>query len=762
MTGEFLANRRTQLGLSQGKVAEALGYSTQTISLWEKGKGAPGMPVWGKLASLYQLDLEGLLLGEERKGNENCESKEFDPASFGPFLRSLRKKEGLTQAELAKRIGVPTNAIIRFEQGSSFPDLEQFKALSNLFGLSYDEFYFCAPPVRPSIASVEDPSSTLVGKPKKPGWLMPLIIFLSVTISASTAIGIAAGLSNRREKDGTPPIADSSLSFVSEPHEESVESKPILSSSSPLSTQSEPLSPESSGPIIESLESSEESSMEVISEVYSSEESSVSESSAEESSIEESSSEESSIEESSSEESSEEPSTPSPTLYQIDFDLDGGTSDSYKGPVQAETLDSCLFFDVNKPGYDFKGWQIGGEWIMDENGDYLSEYTLSTDVVLVAKYEAISYPIHYVLDDGENNENNPSSITVNDTVILQNPCKNGFILVSWYSDKEKETPISSISGSDLIEAGSITIYAKFEYNALDPYNYPYLEFTKLSGNRARVKGVSSNAITGTLKIPSKISLGGDECLVTEIADNAFSSFAAITGVTFPSYIEKIGDYAFSGCSGLTAINLRPETEGTIQIGEGAFAHCENLLLVYLSDLVDSIGSNAFVGSSDELIILFQGDYDSSLFGQEWNSEHKPVVPYSIGAGVYRIGNVAYVNAGDEINQGYFATAIRNNPSSVTLESMVSGVPVMGVAHNAFYGAGSSSFALPDSMVYIGEYAFAHCASLSSIHIPINVDTILSNAFLGDGALSIYCESSYKPYGWSSSWNPSSCPIYWGV
>ena len=124
MDREFLQKRRTELGLSQSKIAEALGYSTQTVSLWENGKGAPGLPVWGKLAVLLEIDLEGLLSDKVQKENALCEEKEFDPDSFAETLKTMRKRLGLTQAELAKRIGVPSNAIIRFEHGSSFPSEE--------------------------------------------------------------------------------------------------------------------------------------------------------------------------------------------------------------------------------------------------------------------------------------------------------------------------------------------------------------------------------------------------------------------------------------------------------------------------------------------------------------------------------------------------------------------------------------------------------------------------------------------------------------
>ena len=43
-----------------------------------------------------------------------------------------------------------------------------------------------------------------------------------------------------------------------------------------------------------------------------------------------------------------------------------------------------------------------------------------------------------------------------------------------------------------------------------------------------------------------------------------------------------------------------------------------------------------------------------------------------------------------------------------------------------------------SVTSIGDYAFEYCKSLT-----------------------IYCEASSKPSGWSSYWNYSNRPVYWG-
>lgn len=57
---------------------------------------------------------------------------------FEEKLISLRKKTGLSQEELADRLGVSRQAISRWELGSTLPDAPNLLKLSDLFGVSID------------------------------------------------------------------------------------------------------------------------------------------------------------------------------------------------------------------------------------------------------------------------------------------------------------------------------------------------------------------------------------------------------------------------------------------------------------------------------------------------------------------------------------------------------------------------------------------------------------------------------------------------
>lgn len=58
---------------------------------------------------------------------------------IGKKIMDLRKKNGLSQEELAEKVGVARQTISKWELGETSPDLKQAKELSNIFNVSLDE-----------------------------------------------------------------------------------------------------------------------------------------------------------------------------------------------------------------------------------------------------------------------------------------------------------------------------------------------------------------------------------------------------------------------------------------------------------------------------------------------------------------------------------------------------------------------------------------------------------------------------------------------
>ncbi len=63
----------------------------------------------------------------------------MDIKATGQFIAELRKQQGLTQRQLAEKLGVTDKAVSRWETGSGLPDTALLKPLGDLLGVSVGE-----------------------------------------------------------------------------------------------------------------------------------------------------------------------------------------------------------------------------------------------------------------------------------------------------------------------------------------------------------------------------------------------------------------------------------------------------------------------------------------------------------------------------------------------------------------------------------------------------------------------------------------------
>ena len=59
--------------------------------------------------------------------------------TMGEKIASLRKAAGMTQRQLADRMGVTDKAVSKWERNLSCPDIESIPLLAEIFGISADE-----------------------------------------------------------------------------------------------------------------------------------------------------------------------------------------------------------------------------------------------------------------------------------------------------------------------------------------------------------------------------------------------------------------------------------------------------------------------------------------------------------------------------------------------------------------------------------------------------------------------------------------------
>lgn len=62
----------------------------------------------------------------------------MDSKSVGATIAQLRRQNGMTQTDLAKRLKISSKAISKWETGKGFPDVVLFPEISKVFGVSID------------------------------------------------------------------------------------------------------------------------------------------------------------------------------------------------------------------------------------------------------------------------------------------------------------------------------------------------------------------------------------------------------------------------------------------------------------------------------------------------------------------------------------------------------------------------------------------------------------------------------------------------
>ena len=63
----------------------------------------------------------------------------MDPKRTGKFISDKRKKQGLSQKELAEKLNITDKAVSKWERGLSFPDITMLIPLSEILDITlYD------------------------------------------------------------------------------------------------------------------------------------------------------------------------------------------------------------------------------------------------------------------------------------------------------------------------------------------------------------------------------------------------------------------------------------------------------------------------------------------------------------------------------------------------------------------------------------------------------------------------------------------------
>lgn len=299
--------------------------------------------------------------------------------------------------------------------------------------------------------------------------------------------------------------------------------------------------------------------------------------------------------------------------------------------------------------------------------------------------------------------------------------------------------------------------------------------------------------------------------VTEIGWCAFENCTGLKSIAFPKLLQNIGGSSFSGCTGLTNIVIPNSVKS---IYGGAFEGCTGLTNVVIGNGVTNIGVEAFSGCK-KLVSLTIGEsvktigYEafarcSSLSELYFNAKNCDDFEndYSVGWGTRSSAGIFYCSSGktDGIRVTFGknvervpAKLFRGQHDSSSVYDV--GLPKLysvdfengsicrEIGAQAFRGTSLKTVKLSNKITKIADMAFDGCSSLSSINIPQGVTTIGLGAFRGNAlttisipksvisigsmafakcrSLTIYCEVTTQPIGWSEYWNDDNRPVVWG-
>lgn len=79
------------------------------------------------------------MFGLERKENTGLVKQEVTYMNLGKNISELRKKNNLTQEELANMLGVSPQAVSKWENDAACPDIALLPKIAEIFGVTIDE-----------------------------------------------------------------------------------------------------------------------------------------------------------------------------------------------------------------------------------------------------------------------------------------------------------------------------------------------------------------------------------------------------------------------------------------------------------------------------------------------------------------------------------------------------------------------------------------------------------------------------------------------
>ncbi|MCL1795360.1 MAG: leucine-rich repeat domain-containing protein [Clostridia bacterium] len=242
-----------------------------------------------------------------------------------------------------------------------------------------------------------------------------------------------------------------------------------------------------------------------------------------------------------------------------------------------------------------------------------------------------------------------------------------------------------------------------------------------------------------------------------IGDRAFANCESLPGAAIPKSVVTLGANPFYGGGAMKRIDVAADNpeyvsvdgvlfdkeqktlvaypagkpgkayaipQGVLHIGENAFTGCSGLTAVTFPDSLLSIGESAFASCGLISVALPKGMTSIS----DWTfSDCRGLTGVTFPGGLVSIGEAAFFWCAS-------LTEVSFPDGLVSIGKIGSREPF---EFGAFQSSGLTRVFLPDGLQFIGNRTFKNCANLSGAFIPDSVTDIGEDAFVGCGALAIF-------------------------
>ncbi len=253
----------------------------------------------------------------------------------------------------------------------------------------------------------------------------------------------------------------------------------------------------------------------------------------------------------------------------------------------------------------------------------------------------------------------------------------------------------------------------------------------------------------------KITFDNEYANPLNYAHHLYLNNTELTEITIPNSITKINNYALCGASSITLITI---PSSVTSIGDYAFSNCSAMQRIFIPRNVTVIENYSFNMWMKSAVIYCEVDSKPNGWGDYWNKYEQftvTVVWGSSGTPLIESGWEYIENSSGMIT----ILAYRGSEKELATPKTLANKTVSRINGYCFSDNKSITLAIiSDGVEYIGERAFYQCTSLKKVYISKSVQTIYapsSSELVFDGCNSdvvLYCGASSKPSGWGTYWN----------